>query len=161
MATGMPQYQAKVCRNYTIPILDEPSSGLDVASEEHVFEALSRLTQDKTAIVMGPRLTTVRRADVIFVPRDVGSVEPDAREELLARRPLRSTSRDPIRRRSDGGSPVQRLKRFDAIPSHSPAIIKFYAACLPATEGVILNFAPAAYELLRVSCLTFPNPGSL
>lgn len=133
MATGMPHYQARVCRNYTIPILDEPSSGLDAASEEPVFEALSRLTQDKTSIVRGRRLTTFGRADIIFVLRDGGGVESDAREELLARRPLRSTLRDSIRRRSDGGSPVQRLKRFDAIPSHSPAIIKFYAACLPAT----------------------------
>jgi subfamily B ATP-binding cassette protein MsbA len=97
----MPQYQAGVCRNYTIPILDEPRSGLDAASEELVFEALSRLTQDKTAIVMGRRLTTVRRADMIFVLRD-GGVESDAREELLARRPLSSTSRDSIRRLRDG-----------------------------------------------------------
>src|SRR5688572_5558130 len=84
MATGMPQYQARVCRNYTIPILDEPSSGLDAASEELVFEALSRLTQDKTAIVRARRLTTVRKADMIFVLRD-GDVDSDAREELLAR----------------------------------------------------------------------------
>jgi hypothetical protein len=98
---------------------------------------------------------------MIFVLRDGGGVESDAREELLAWGPLLSTSRDSIRRRSDGGRPVQRLKRFDAISAHSPAIIKFYAACLPATEDVILNLAPVANELLRVSYVTFPNFRSL
>jgi subfamily B ATP-binding cassette protein MsbA len=68
-----------------ILILDEPSSGLDAASEELVFEALNRLTRNKTTIVRGRRLTTVRKADMIFVLQDGGVVELGAHKELLAR----------------------------------------------------------------------------
>jgi subfamily B ATP-binding cassette protein MsbA len=74
-----------IIRNSPILILDEPSSGLDAASEELVFEALSRLTQNKTTIVIAHRLTTVRRADMIFVLEDGRVVESGAHRELLAR----------------------------------------------------------------------------
>ena len=56
-----------IIRNAPILILDEPTSDLDAASEELVFEALSRLMEGKTSIVIAHRLATVRRADVIFV----------------------------------------------------------------------------------------------
>jgi subfamily B ATP-binding cassette protein MsbA len=74
-----------IIRDSPILILDEPSSGLDAASEELVFEALGRLTRDKTAIVIAHRLTTVRKADVIFVLKDGVVVESGAHDELLAR----------------------------------------------------------------------------
>ncbi len=56
-----------VIRNTPILILDEPSTGLDAASEKLVFEALDRLMEGKTAIVIAHRLSTIQRADVIFV----------------------------------------------------------------------------------------------
>jgi subfamily B ATP-binding cassette protein MsbA len=72
-----------IIRQAPILILDEPSSGLDAASEEVVFEALGRLMQGKTAIVIAHRLATVRRADVIFV-LDKGTIgERGTHEELL------------------------------------------------------------------------------
>jgi subfamily B ATP-binding cassette protein MsbA len=74
-----------IIRDSPILILDEPSSGLDAASEELVFEALSRLTWDKTAIVIAHRLTTVRKADAIFVLQDGVVVESGVHDELLAR----------------------------------------------------------------------------
>jgi subfamily B ATP-binding cassette protein MsbA len=74
-----------IIRDSPILILDEPSSGLDAASEELVFEALGRLTRDKTAIVIAHRLTTVRKADVIFVLQDGVVVESGAHDKLLAR----------------------------------------------------------------------------
>ncbi|HEX5085150.1 MAG TPA: ATP-binding cassette domain-containing protein, partial [Blastocatellia bacterium] len=74
-----------IIRDSPILILDEPSSGLDAASEELVFEALGRLTRDKTAIVIAHRLTTVRKADVIFVLQDGVIVESGAHDELMAR----------------------------------------------------------------------------
>jgi ATP-binding cassette, subfamily B, bacterial len=74
-----------IIRDSSILILDEPSSGLDSESEELVFEALGRLTRDKTAIVIAHRLTTVRKADVIFVLKDGVVVESGAHDELLAR----------------------------------------------------------------------------
>jgi ATP-binding cassette, subfamily B, bacterial len=72
-----------IIRNTPILLLDEPSSGLDAASEELVFEALDRLMQGKTSIVIAHRLSTIRRADVIFVMKDGAIVEHGNHEELL------------------------------------------------------------------------------
>jgi ATP-binding cassette subfamily B protein len=72
-----------VIRNSPILILDEPSSGLDSASEQLVFEALDRLMQGKTSIVIAHRLSTIRRADVIFVIQDGTVVERGDHETLL------------------------------------------------------------------------------
>ena len=72
-----------VIRNTPILILDEPSSGLDAASEKLVFEALDRLMEGKTSIVIAHRLSTIRRADVIFVVNDGSIVESGKHEDLL------------------------------------------------------------------------------
>ncbi len=72
-----------IIRNTPILILDEPSSGLDAASEKLVFEALDRLMKDKTSIVVAHRLSTVRSADVIFVLEAGAIVEQGRHEELL------------------------------------------------------------------------------
>jgi subfamily B ATP-binding cassette protein MsbA len=72
-----------VIRKSPILILDEPTSGLDSASEKLVFEALDRLMQDKTCIVIAHRLSTVRRADVIFVISDGRIVETGKYDELI------------------------------------------------------------------------------
>jgi subfamily B ATP-binding cassette protein MsbA len=72
-----------VIRNTPILVLDEPSSGLDAASEKLVFEALDRLMVGKTSIVIAHRLSTVRRADVIFVVKDGTIAESGKHEELV------------------------------------------------------------------------------
>jgi subfamily B ATP-binding cassette protein MsbA len=72
-----------VIRNTPILILDEPTSGLDSASEKLVFEALDRLMEKRTTIVIAHRLSTVRSADVIFVVQDGEIVEKGKHEQLL------------------------------------------------------------------------------
>ncbi len=72
-----------IIRNTPILLLDEPSSGLDAASEELVFEALDRLMRGKTSIVIAHRLATIRRADVIFVMKDGSIVEQGTHDELV------------------------------------------------------------------------------
>ena len=72
-----------VIRNSPILILDEPSSGLDAASEKVVFEALDRLMKGKTSLVIAHRLSTIRSADIIFVVKDGATVESGSHEELL------------------------------------------------------------------------------
>jgi ABC-type multidrug transport system ATPase subunit len=62
-------------RDTPILILDEPSSGLDAASEHLVFDALDRLMEGKTCIIVAHRLATIRRADTIFVVQDGSIVE--------------------------------------------------------------------------------------
>ncbi len=72
-----------IIRNTPILILDEPSSGLDAASEHLVFEALDRLMEGKTCIIVAHRLATVRRADAIFVVENGAIVERGTHDELL------------------------------------------------------------------------------
>jgi ATP-binding cassette subfamily B protein len=72
-----------VIRNTPILILDEPSSGLDAASEQLVFEALDRLMEGKTCVIVAHRFATIRRADIIFVVKDGGIVQSGSHEELL------------------------------------------------------------------------------
>jgi subfamily B ATP-binding cassette protein MsbA len=74
-----------IIRKSPILILDEPTSSLDSASEELVFEALARLIEGKTSIVIAHRLATVRRADVIFVVDDGSIVEQGTHQQLLSR----------------------------------------------------------------------------
>lgn len=74
--------RAVIC-NTPILILDEPSSGLDAASERLVFEALDRLMQNKTSVVIAHRLATIRRSDCIFVIKDGEVMESGKHDELL------------------------------------------------------------------------------
>jgi len=74
-----------IIRDTPLMIMDEPSSGLDAASEKLVFEALDRLmaAENKTSIVIAHRLSTIQRADVIFVLSDGAIVESGKHEDLL------------------------------------------------------------------------------
>ena len=72
-----------IVRNSPILVLDEPTSGLDAVSEELVFEALGRLMENKTSIVIAHRLATIRRADVIFVLDNGTVVQQGTHDELL------------------------------------------------------------------------------
>lgn len=72
-----------IIRDSPILILDEPSSELDAASEEQVFDALGRLMKNKTAIVIAHRLATIRKADMIFVLQNGAIVESGRHQELL------------------------------------------------------------------------------
>jgi subfamily B ATP-binding cassette protein MsbA len=73
-----------IIRDAPILILDEPTSDLDAASEELVFDALSRLMEGRTSIVIAHRLATVQRADVIFVLEDGKIVQQGTHSELLS-----------------------------------------------------------------------------
>jgi len=73
-----------IVRDAPILIMDEPTTGLDAASERLVLEALKNLTTGRTCIISAHRLATVRRADVIFVVQDGQIVQRGTHEELLA-----------------------------------------------------------------------------
>jgi subfamily B ATP-binding cassette protein MsbA len=72
-----------VIRDTPILILDEPSSGLDAASEKLVFEALDRLMEGRTSIVIAHRLSTISRADNIFVVKDGVIIESGKHQDLV------------------------------------------------------------------------------
>jgi ATP-binding cassette subfamily B protein len=73
-----------VIRNTPILVLDEPTSGLDAQSEQAVFEALDRLMEGKTSIVIAHHLATIVRANMIFVVKDNQLTERGTHDELLA-----------------------------------------------------------------------------
>jgi ATP-binding cassette subfamily B protein len=73
-----------VIRDTPILILDEPTVGLDAASEQSVIEALDNLMKGRTSVVIAHHLDTIRHADVIFVIKDCELVEQGTHEALLA-----------------------------------------------------------------------------
>jgi ATP-binding cassette, subfamily B, bacterial len=77
-----------IIRDAPILIMDEPTTGLDAASEELVLEALNNLMAGRTCIINAHRLATIRRADVIFVLRDGEIIETGTHEQLLANQGL-------------------------------------------------------------------------
>lgn len=75
-----------ILHNPKILILDEPTSSLDLETEYVVQEALSRLTEDKTTLVIAHRLSTLREADRIVVLDKKGVAEIGTHDELMRQR---------------------------------------------------------------------------
>src|SRR5450759_1074188 len=73
-----------IIRETPILILDEPTVGLDAASEQAVIDALDKLMKGRTSVVIAHHLETIRHADVIFVLKDCELVEQGTHEALLA-----------------------------------------------------------------------------
>jgi subfamily B ATP-binding cassette protein MsbA len=73
-----------IIRDTPILILDEPTAGLDAASEQSVIGALDTLMKGRTSVVIAHHLSTIRHADVIFVIKDSELVEHGTHEALLA-----------------------------------------------------------------------------
>jgi ATP-binding cassette, subfamily B, bacterial len=73
-----------VIRDTPILILDEPTVGLDAASEQSVIEALDKLMKGRTSVVIAHHLDTIRRADVIFVLKECELVEQGTHDALMA-----------------------------------------------------------------------------
>ncbi|MDO4566078.1 MAG: ATP-binding cassette domain-containing protein, partial [Oscillospiraceae bacterium] len=72
-----------ILKDPKILILDEATSALDSISESAIQEALDRLMQGRTSIVIAHRLSTVLAADRILVLKDGVLVEQGAHSELL------------------------------------------------------------------------------
>ncbi len=71
-------------KNAPILILDEPTSNLDSEAERIVQDAIERLMENRTTLMIAHRLSTVRRADRIFVIVSGEIVEEGTHEQLLA-----------------------------------------------------------------------------
>jgi ATP-binding cassette subfamily B protein len=74
-----------ILRDPAVLILDEATSSLDSESEALVLQALDRLMEGRTSLVIAHRLSTVRGADRIFVLKDGAVVESGTHAELMAR----------------------------------------------------------------------------
>ena len=73
-----------ILRNPPVLVLDEATSALDVQTERAVGDALERLAEGRTTIVIAHRLSTVRDADQIAVLDGGTVVERGTHEDLLA-----------------------------------------------------------------------------
>jgi ATP-binding cassette, subfamily B, bacterial len=67
-----------------VVVLDEATSNLDLRSELQVEQALDRLLEGRTALLIAHRLSTAMRADRIIVVDASGIVESGSHTELVA-----------------------------------------------------------------------------
>jgi ATP-binding cassette, subfamily B, bacterial MsbA len=74
-----------IFKDAPILILDEATSALDAESERLVQDALERLMQGRTSLVIAHRLATIERADRIVAMEAGRVVEQGTHAELLAR----------------------------------------------------------------------------
>ncbi len=72
-----------MARDAPILVLDEPTSGVDKASERLVFDGLRRLKEGRTTFVIAHNLGTIRDADLILVLEHGRIVERGTHEELV------------------------------------------------------------------------------
>jgi ATP-binding cassette, subfamily B, bacterial len=68
-----------------ILVLDEPTAAMDAVAEANVFERFRALAEDRMAILISHRFSTVRMADTIAVLEDGRILEHDTHDALLAK----------------------------------------------------------------------------
>jgi ABC-type multidrug transport system fused ATPase/permease subunit len=87
LSTGQRQRIAvarALIRGAPIILLDEPTASLDGESEQYVQEAIRRLSEGRTTLVIAHRLYTVTHADMIYVIEN-GTIVETGRHEALIR----------------------------------------------------------------------------
>ncbi|KFX93259.1 hypothetical protein V490_04938 [Pseudogymnoascus sp. VKM F-3557] len=75
-----------ILKNPRIIMLDEATAALDSETEQHIQEALRRLSVGRTMLVIAHRLSTITSADQILVLHEGSVYERGTHEQLLAKK---------------------------------------------------------------------------
>ena len=75
-----------ILRDAPILLLDEATSALDARSEDKVQKALEQLSQGRTTIVIAHKLSTVQKADIIYVIEDGRCVQSGTHKALIKKK---------------------------------------------------------------------------
>jgi ATP-binding cassette subfamily B protein len=89
LSTGQKQlvsFARALAHNPRILILDEATSSVDTETEFRVREALTRLVEGRTSLIVAHRLSTIQRADKIIVMHKGKVREMGTHQQLLAAR---------------------------------------------------------------------------
>jgi ATP-binding cassette, subfamily B, multidrug efflux pump len=89
LSTGQKQlisFARALAHDPEILILDEATSSVDTETEFRVRDALSRMVEGRTSVIIAHRLSTVQRADKIIVMHKGQVREMGTHQELLAHR---------------------------------------------------------------------------
>jgi ATP-binding cassette subfamily B protein len=89
LSTGQKQlisFARALAHNPKILILDEATSSVDTETEVRVREALSRMVEGRTSVIIAHRLSTVQQADKIIVMHKGQLREMGSHQQLLAQR---------------------------------------------------------------------------
>jgi ATP-binding cassette subfamily B protein len=89
LSTGQKQlisFARALAHDPKILILDEATSSVDTETEFRVRDALSRMVEGRTSLIIAHRLSTVQRADKIIVMHKGQVREMGTHQQLLAQR---------------------------------------------------------------------------
>jgi subfamily B ATP-binding cassette protein MsbA len=77
-----------ILKNAPILLLDEATAALDTASEKEVQQALEKLSENRTTLIVAHRLSTIAHAHTIVVLNDGTIAEQGSHAQLLKKRGL-------------------------------------------------------------------------
>jgi ABC-type multidrug transport system fused ATPase/permease subunit len=80
-----------ILRNAPIFIFDEATSQIDTESEQKIHDAVEKFLEDRTALIIAHRMSTIRQADRIVVMDRGRIVDTGRHEELIKRCELYQT----------------------------------------------------------------------
>ena len=135
-----------ILKDAPILILDEATSSLDNASERLVQEALARLMQGRTTIVVAHRLSTIRDAHRIAVLDDGWLLEFGSHDELLSR---------------TGCTPTCGVCRHPNDPHRLPPLLSPDTSAQQVLRRVVPDLALPLMRSARVDRSTCPSDSSM
>jgi ATP-binding cassette subfamily B protein len=77
-----------IAKDPNILIFDDCLSAVDTETEEHILQALDRIMQNKTSIIISHRISSIKNADKIIVLDNGQVAEEGSHAELLTRKGL-------------------------------------------------------------------------